>query len=113
MTRPPRRKRKRSGRSTGSGEDVDSCSTKCSTELLEISTGQTSTLPHFGVSSFLAPLDLCLSDTEDNSSIATIRWQYQLPTVYQPSLAEIFETAFVSHFGELHKGLRPFPDPNM
>ena len=51
---------------------------------------------------------MCLSDT-----IATIRWQYQLPTVYQTSLAEIFETAFVSHFVELHKELPPFPDPNM
>ncbi|KAF2192981.1 hypothetical protein K469DRAFT_745399 [Zopfia rhizophila CBS 207.26] len=38
-----------------------------------------------------------------------IRWQYKLPMLYQPSQADIFDRAFISHFVELNKAVQSCP----
>jgi hypothetical protein len=45
-------------------------------------------------------------DGED--PITAIRSQYKLPMLYQPSLADAFDSAFVSHFVELNKGVQSY-----
>ncbi|KAF2787250.1 hypothetical protein K505DRAFT_367511 [Melanomma pulvis-pyrius CBS 109.77] len=42
------------------------------------------------------------------NAIAAIRWQTKLPSVYQPSQAHNLDLAFISHFVELNKGVRPY-----
>lgn len=46
--------------------------------------------------------------SEGDCLIALIRSQYRLPMLYQPSLADAFDHAFISHFVELNRSVRAY-----
>lgn len=52
-----------------------------------------------------APIKRQSVSQEENAFVA-LRWRYKLPILYQPSQADAFETAFISHFVELNQGVR-------
>ncbi|KAF2472315.1 uncharacterized protein BDR25DRAFT_283707 [Lindgomyces ingoldianus] len=43
---------------------------------------------------------------EGDDALTAIRWRYKLPMLFQPSQQDIFDTAFISHFVELNRGVR-------
>ncbi|KAF2713421.1 hypothetical protein K504DRAFT_450120 [Pleomassaria siparia CBS 279.74] len=45
---------------------------------------------------------------ELENAIAAVRWHMTLPTMIQPSQAHNLDVAFVSHFVQLNKGVRPY-----
>ena len=53
----------------------------------------------------LASLNASIED-EANNALTNIRAQHKLPMLYQPSLADAFDGAFISHFVQLNKGVR-------
>src|SRR5690242_11578209 len=45
---------------------------------------------------------------QGNGGIETIRTHFKLPLLYQPSNAEAYDHAFISHFVELNRSVRPY-----
>lgn len=48
------------------------------------------------------------SSLQGQDAITALRMQYKLPMLYQPSLADAFDHAFINHFVELNRGVRHY-----
>ena len=48
---------------------------------------------------------------EHMDALKALRWQYKLPMMYEPSLVDVYDQAFVSHFVDMHNRVRSDSPP--